>query len=152
MQRLHFFMFIGRRCALIYTAMRLFAYPAIQVQMTMGINTLLLIWSASARPYKAPFNNKMELNTEMFLAIIAFHLLCFTDFVPENAKVGNIMARVFMGYSFILWVCILVAVNLYFVLKEILKVFRWKMIVKYRKFLLKHYPERFKVHQEERYA
>jgi hypothetical protein len=118
----------------------------------MGINILLLIWSASARPYLNQFNNKMEINTEMFLAIIAYHLLCFTDWVPEDAKSFGIMTRVMMGYSFICWVAILVAVNLYFILGEILKITKWKMIVKYRKFLLKHFPEKFKIHQEQRFA
>ena len=83
MQRAFFFMFIFRRAVLVFTGLMMYNYPAIQVQCTMGCNILLLIWSAKAEAYKNPFNNKMELNTEMFLAIITYHMLCFTDFIPE---------------------------------------------------------------------
>ena len=114
----------------------------------MLFNTLLLIWSANARSYKNPFNNKMELNTEMFLAIITFHLLCFTDFIPE--KGNGIQTRVQMGFSFIFWVSSLVMVNLYFVAKEITKLFRLKMIKRYRLYLLRNRPDQFKENQEKR--
>ena len=101
-------------------------------------------------------DNKMELNTEMFMAIITFHMLCFTDFIPErNPYSGSehgLEARVDMGYSFIFWVCMLVAINIYFVQEEAVKLFKYKMIKKYRLFLLKYRPDKFKIHQEERYA
>ena len=119
-------MFILRRATLIFTGLTMYNYPPIQVQVIMGSNILLLIWSAKSTPYKNPFNNKMELNTEMFLAIITFHLLCFTDFIPE--KGDGLQTRVQMGLSFIFWVCCLVIVNLYFVIKEMTKLFRYKMI------------------------
>lgn len=85
----------------------------------MLCNILLLIWSAKSKPFKSNFDNKMELNTEMFLAIITFHLICFTDFVPEAEE--GLKTRAQMGYSFILWVCLLVVVNLYFVALELFK-------------------------------
>jgi hypothetical protein len=84
----------------------------------MLCNILLLIWSAKAEPFKTRFDNKMELNTEMFLAVITFHLICFTDFIPEAGD--GLKTRVQVGYSFILWVCLLVFVNLYFVGKELM--------------------------------
>ena len=119
-------MFILRRAALVYTGLKLYHYPSIQVQETMGCNILMLIWAAKSQPYLNKFNNKMELNTEMFLAIITYHLLCFTDFIPE--KGGGLKIRAQMGYSFIFWVCMLVLINLLFLFKELGKVFRWRMI------------------------
>ena len=137
-------MFITRRALLIYCGFFLFNYPGIQVQLTMLINTFLLIWSATARSYKNPFNNKLELNTEMFLSIITFHLICFTDFIPD------ILYRKEMGYSFIFWVSCLVLINMYFVLKEIIRVFRLHFIKRYRLYLLKNRPELFKADQDKR--
>ena len=87
----------------------------------MLANLLLMIWSAKAQPFKARFDNTMELTTEMFLALITFHLVCFTDFIPES----NLEARLTMGTSFILSVCALIVVHLYFVGKEMFKVFRY---------------------------
>jgi hypothetical protein len=116
MQRTYYFMFILRRAMLVYTGIFLYNHSAIQVQLTMGCNILLLIWSTSSRPYKNQFNNKMEMNTEMFMAIITFHMLCFTDFIPE--KGDGLKIRIQMGYSFIFWVCTLVVINLYFVFKD----------------------------------
>ena len=110
----------------------------------MGCNILLLIWSVKASAYKNNFLNKLEMNTEMFIAIITFHLLTFTDFVPE------IQTRVLMGYSFIFWVLMLVVINLYFVFKEMGKVFMYKMIKRYRLFLMKYRPEAFREHQLKR--
>lgn len=136
-------MFILRRATLVWTGIMLFNYSAIQVQLTMGCNILLLIWSAQARAYKNSFMNKMEINTEMFMAIITFHMLCFTDFIPE--KGDGLHARILMGYSFIIWVCLLVIINLYFVFKEMGRMFLYKIIKRYRKFLLKYRPEEFKI-------
>jgi hypothetical protein len=98
----------------------------------------------------------MELNTEMFMAIITFHMICFTDFIPErNPYSGSekgLEARVQVGYSFIFWVCLLVAINIYFVQEEAVRMFKIRMIKRYRIFLLKYRPEQFKIHQEDRYT
>ena len=94
----------------------------------MLANLLLMIWSAKAQPFKARFDNTMELNTEMFLALITFHLVCFTVFIPES----NLEARLMMGTSFILSVCGLIVVNSYFVVIEMLKSFKYNAIKKYR--------------------
>lgn len=147
-QRAYFFMFVVRRAFLVYTGLLMYNYPGIQVQCTMGANVLLLIWAAVARSYKTKFDNKMELNTEMFLAIITYHLLCFTDFIPERG--GGLAARVLMGKSFILWVGLLMAVNLYFVFKELGRLSKLKWVRKYRIWLKQHNPLRFKVQQEAR--
>lgn len=88
-------------------------YPGIQVQGIMACNIIFLVWSAKAMAFLHPFNNKMDLNTEMFLAIITYHMLCFTDFI--QLKGDGLKTRVLMGYSFILWVCLLVLINLIFV-------------------------------------
>lgn len=90
----------------------------------------------------------MELNTEMFLAIITYHMLCFTDFIPERGD--GLAARVLMGKSFILWVAALMAVNLYFVFKELGRLSKLKWIKKYRIWLRKYDPTRFKIQQEAR--
>jgi hypothetical protein len=148
MQRTYYFMFILRRAALVFTGIMLFNYPSIQVQITMGCNILLLIWSVTARAYKNPFLNKMEMNTEMFMAVITFHLLCFTDFIPE--KGGGLQVRIQMGYSFIFWVCMLVTINLFVVFKEMGRLFKYKLMKRYRMFLLKYRPEAFKDDLKER--
>lgn len=109
----------------------------------MGSNVLLLIWSSKSDPFLTRFNNRLETNTEMFLAIITYHLICFTDFIPE--KGDGLNTRVLMGFSFISWVCLLVAINLTFVFAELLRVFRLNMYKKYKIFLKKHYPAKLKV-------
>ena len=76
----------------------------------------------------------MDLNTEMFLALVTFHLICFTDFIPES----NLDARLTMGTSYILSVSGLVAVNLYFVGQEIYKKFKYRAIKRFRQHLLKN--------------
>ena len=108
----------------------------------MGCNILLLIWKAKAQAFLIPFNNKLDLNTEMFLAILTYHLLCFTDFIPE--KGDGLKVRAQMGYSFIIWVCLLVTINLFFVFEEMGRVFRWSIIKRYRIYLKKHNPEKLK--------
>ena len=84
------------------------------------------------------------------MAIITFHLICFTDFIPEknpySGTVHGLEARVEMGYSFIFWVSMLVAINIYFVQETAVKMFRLRMIKKYRLLLLKYRPEQFKKH------
>ena len=111
LQRAYYFMFILRRAILIFVCLLAFNYPGIQVQGIMGSNILFLIWSAKAMAFLLPFNNKMDLNTEMFLAIITYHMFCFTDFI----QIKDLKTRVLMGYSFIFWVCLLVLINLLFV-------------------------------------
>ena len=72
----------------------------------------------------------MELNTEMFLAIVTFHMLCFTDFIPEAGN--GLETRVQMAYSYIFWVMMLVSINIIFIVKELGKFFKYRAFKKYR--------------------
>ena len=94
----------------------------------MASNIVFLIVSGTAEAYYVPFSNKMELNTEMFIAIITYHLMAFSDFIPINVT-GGLKTRTTMGYSFIFWVSILISINLYFALGSLLNHFRLKCIL-----------------------
>ena len=65
----------------------------------------------------------------MFIAIISYHLICFTDFIPANED--GLDARNKMGYSFVAWVVLMTASNLYFLIKEFGKQFKLAIIKKY---------------------
>jgi flagellar biosynthesis/type III secretory pathway M-ring protein FliF/YscJ len=53
----------------------------------------------------------------MFLAIVCYHLLTFTDYIPQKET------QYLMGKSFMLWIVLLLAINLFFVVKEIFRLF-----------------------------
>ena len=65
----------------------------------------------------------------MFIAIISYHLICFTDFIPANED--GLDARNKMGYSFVAWVVLMTASNLYFLIKEFGMQFKLAIIKKY---------------------
>lgn len=124
-QRFHFFIFIFRRALLVVIGFTMYAYPGIQVQLILGANILAMIYQGLTMQFKKRFTNRLELNTEMFLATITYHLVTFTDFVP--AAGGGMKARTTMGYSFITWVSLLTFINLCFVMVELYRKFRLKV-------------------------
>lgn len=65
----------------------------------------------------------------MFIAIISYHLICFTDFIPANED--GLEARNKMGYSFVGWVVLMTTTNLYFLVKEFGKQFKLNAIKKF---------------------
>ena len=139
-------MFILRRAILVLVGLTMYNYSYIQLQILLGCNIVFLIYFGSTQVYYVPLMNRLEFNTEMFIAIISYHLITFTDFV--SPKGDGLKTRVLMGYSFIFFVSLLVFVNLYFVFKIAVNTFKLKGIRLYRRYLLKYKPEEFKIHQE----
>jgi steroid 5-alpha reductase family enzyme len=84
-QRCYFLLFIIRRLLLIAVAFSMHAYSCQQVQVVMYFNIFVLIYVAQTWPFRSPYTNKMELGTEFFVICVTFHLLTFTDWVPEKA-------------------------------------------------------------------
>ena len=144
-QRIYYFMFVLRRGILVYIGMLLRDYPYIQIQLVFGCNIVWLIYKGKSRPFKTPFKNKLELNTEMFFAVISYHLVCFTDFISRTR--GGLKARYDMGYSFMVWTGILIVINFTIIFIEFGRKIRLYGIKNYYKLMKRFNPDTYKIHQ-----
>jgi hypothetical protein len=84
----------------------------------MFLNILILIYLGFTNANCSKLDYILSLNTEMFMAIVCYHLIAFTDFVPNKET------QYLMGKSFMVWICLLLAINLNFVFKEIYRLFK----------------------------
>ena len=71
----------------------------------------------------------MAMITEIFLAAVCFHLIIFTDFVPDKD------IQFFMGFSFMFFIICLLGINIFFVVKEMFRLFKLKMIKKWKLYI-----------------
>ena len=91
----------------------------------MLTNVYMLIYVAKSDSFMTPFDRRMAMMTEVFLAAVTFHLIVFTDFVPDKDT------QYFMGFSFMFWIISLLVINISFVVIEIFRLFKLKMIQKW---------------------
>ena len=64
--------------------MYVFDYSVIQVQSIMLTNLFMLIILAYSDSFNSRHSKRMALTTELFMAIISYHLIVFTNFVPDK--------------------------------------------------------------------
>ena len=72
----------------------------------------MIIYLTYFRPMKSNFKNKIEIYNECTCVVLMYHLMCFSDFVP------NASTRSELGKSFIFFIFLNVSVHLFFMLKE----------------------------------
>ena len=91
----------------------------------------MLTYLAKSDSFMTPFDRRMAMLTELFLAAVCFHLIMFTDFVPDKD------IQYSMGFSFMFWIISLLAINVFFVGKEMFRLFKLKMIKKWKVYVHK---------------
>jgi hypothetical protein len=75
--------FIIRRLILIETGFRLHQFPSIQIQITMLVNLIMLIYVAGNNFYLSFFDCRMAIISEVFIILATFHLVAYTDFAAD---------------------------------------------------------------------
>lgn len=66
----------------------------------------MLIYLISVKPFKVSLMNAIEILNELCVLIANYHLLCFTDFVPDPKMQSNI------GYSLLGFTGLTLAINI----------------------------------------
>ena len=88
----------------------------------MLTNLFMLTYLAKSASFITRHDFRMCMVTELFLAAVCFHLIMFTDFVPDKD------IQYFMGFSFMAFICGLLAINIFFVGTEMFRLWKLKMI------------------------
>jgi len=58
-------------------------WPSIQVILVIFHCLVVLMYLMSVRPFVDPLMNRMEIMNEIFIMAAAYHMLIFTDFLPN---------------------------------------------------------------------
>jgi len=66
----------------------------------------MLVYLIRVKPFKVPLMNEIEILNEICVLIATYHLLCFTDFVPDPQMQSNI------GYSLLGFTGFTLALNI----------------------------------------
>ena len=72
----------------------------------------MIIYLMLYKPMQSPFTNRMEVFNECTCIVLMYHIMCFSDFVPEAST------RSGLGIGFITIIFSNVAVHLFFMIKD----------------------------------
>jgi hypothetical protein len=83
-----------------------YAYPFMQLQVFLIMNTFYLFWYGATRPHIDRKRIGTELFNEFMILIFVYHLMIYTDFVTVNSM------QFLMGYSNVIFFIIIAFVNI----------------------------------------
>jgi len=83
-----------------------YAYPFMQLQVFLIMNTFYLFWYGATRPHIDRKRIGTELFNEFMIMIFVYHLMIYTDFVTVNSM------QFLMGYSNVIFFIIIAFVNI----------------------------------------
>jgi hypothetical protein len=95
-----------RRIVFVVIPTVFYAYPFMQLQVFLVMNTCYLVWYGASRPHIDRKRIIIELFNEFMIMIFCYHLMIYTDFVTVNSM------QFLMGYSNIIFFIIIAFVNI----------------------------------------
>ena len=104
--------FTLRRLILAYTSIWLLEYPGIQIQITLLITLLQILYLSLVQPFKDKFLNKVEVFNEITIMLVCYHMFLFTSYVPSPE------IQIDVGYSAVAMVLMNVLVDMGIILKQ----------------------------------
>lgn len=91
-----------------------------------------MIYLASVQPQKTKFANKMDLFVEFTVMVITYHLICFSDAGPD------LDTQYSLGWSYVGCIFLVLLVNMFFIVKDSIRMFYLRMLLRYLKWKAKH--------------
>jgi hypothetical protein len=94
---------------------------------------LVYIYNIHARPFEEPDLNRLEIFNEITILISAYHLLAFTDWIPDSEEYSHIHEN--FGISMLTFTAINVIVNTSIMFVKTVKKLRMncrRMMIKYQ--------------------
>ena len=70
-------------------------------------NTMMMIYMTHFRPMPTSKNNKQEVMQDVFLLVCSYHLLLFTDYVPD------VEIQYMAGWSYNIVISIMITFNIF---------------------------------------
>jgi hypothetical protein len=58
-------------------------FPFLQIQLLIYSTLLVILYLGVTKPFEEPFLNKLEIFNEICVLGVGYHLLLFTDFIPD---------------------------------------------------------------------
>ena len=101
-----------RRLTYVAIAMLIFEQDYQHIMAMFYLNLAWIIYLGSWQPHQTRIMNKLDLANEFLIVIIFTHLFAFTDMVAD------VEAQNIMGWSINGFVSLLIAVNLFFILRR----------------------------------
>jgi hypothetical protein len=95
-----------RRIAFVMIPSIFYAYPFLQLQVFLVMNTCYLFWYGASKPHIDKKRIAVELFNESMIMIFVYHLMIYTDFVTVNSM------QFLMGYSNVIFFIIIAFVNI----------------------------------------
>jgi hypothetical protein len=72
-----------RRLFFAVVAVYLNDFPSIQVMLVIAHCVIVTAYIVGVKPFTDPVMNRMEILNELFILAATYHMIVFTDFVPN---------------------------------------------------------------------
>ena len=82
---LYYFFFIVRRQIMVITLVFLPNYGNFQLSIHIICSFASLVYASLVRPYVRDSQNWQEICNEVFILLGGYHMIVFTDFVPDES-------------------------------------------------------------------
>ncbi len=83
--------FIGRRLIYAFIVVILKDYQALQILFFFLQSMVVFMYIIYAKPFEDSALNKIEIFNEFCILVTTYHLICFTDFIPNEAEYDEIL-------------------------------------------------------------
>lgn len=114
----YFPIWLFRRAIFVAIPVTFFWCTTFQVQILMILNTIYMMFYSYQQPHWDPRRNKLEIFNEAIILILSYHMVTFSEF---NI---NVDTNFIMGYSFIAFIMLMIAVNCLYMISETVQ--KWR--------------------------
>ena len=81
---LYYFFFIMRRQIMVFTLVFMPKFGNLQLSLHIFCSFTSLVYTALVKPYVNDNQNWQEIGNEVFILLGGYHMIMFTDFVPDE--------------------------------------------------------------------
>ena len=124
-------MFMLRRMAYVMIALVFFDKAYQQIFAMAVLNFSWMFYLGLSKPHELPIQNTLDFVNEFVIIVIFLHIFIFTDWVHDQE------AQYLMGWSMNGWVVLLIAYNMFFVLKNGINQIKLILVRYFNRFCLK---------------
>jgi hypothetical protein len=119
---LFYFFFILRRQVMVTVLIFLPTKGLFQCTVHILCSAFILIYAITYKPYENDLLNFQEICNESFTLLSGYHMLMFTDFIPDDATVLNTGKNLKhqLGWSFLAIIGTNLLINLAIIAREII--------------------------------
>ena len=118
---LYYFFFIIRRQIMVFTLVFMPKFGNLQLSLHILCSFTSLVYTALVKPYINESQNSQEICNEVFILLGGYHMIVFTDFVPDEfvTELGkNFKTQI--GWSLIAVLAANVAFNISLISREVI--------------------------------